>query len=197
MSNEVLKAVKEGDAVLEKRTIDIPKGVEVILLGKNHIRVKAKKTTLERKFERITTQITIDEKENKIEIFDFFVKRHTRALVGTIAAHIVNMIKGVQKPFVYKLKIIYSHFPITVKVVGNEVEYTGLYGQRDRKRVPILGADTKVKVSGEDIEVSGPDLEAVSQTAASIEQSTRLRGKRSKDNRIFQDGIYVYERNRN
>ena len=195
--SEVLKAVKEGNAVLERRTIEIPKGVEVTLLGKNHIQVKAKKNILERKFERVSTQIEINKKENKVEIFDYFVKRRSRALVGTISAHIVNMIKGVQKPYLYKLKIIYSHFPITVKVIGSEVEYTGLYGQRDKKRIPILGADTKVKVVGEDIEVSGSDLEAVSQTAASIEQSTRLRGKRAKDNRIFQDGIYVFERNRN
>lgn len=194
MSKEVLKPVKEGNAVLEKRIISIPKGIEVKLLGKNHIQVKAKKYKLERKFERVSTQIAINEKEKKIEIFDFFVKRHTRALVGTISSHIINMIKGVHKPYMYKLKIIYSHFPITVKVVGKEVEYTGLYGQRDRKRVPILGEDTKVKISGEDIEVSGPDLEAVSQTAASLEQSTRLRGKRSKDNRIFQDGIYLFEK---
>ena len=195
MSEEVFKSVKTGNAVLEKRSIEIPKGVEVKLLGKNHIQVKHKKTTLERKFERVPTQIVV--KEDHVEVFDYFVKRKSRALVGTITAHIVNMIKGVQNPYMYKLKIIYSHFPITVKVVGKEVEYTGLYGQRDRKRIPIIGADTKVKVAGEDIEVSGPDLEAVSQTAASIEQSTRLRGKRAKDIRIFQDGIYTYERNKN
>lgn len=192
----VFRAIKEGNSVLEKRTIEIPKGIEVSLIGKNHIKIKGKKGTLERHFERVTAQIDINKKDNKVEVFDYFTNRKSKAIVGTISSHIVNMIKGVQKPYVYKLKIIYSHFPISVKVIGKEVEYTGLYGQKDKKRIPILGV-TKVKVAGQDIVVEGIDIEHVSQTAASIEQSTRLRGKHSKDSRIFQDGIYVYERHRN
>jgi len=39
--------------------------------------------------------------------------------------------------------------------------------------------------------VQGIDLEDVSQTAANIEQATRVKRK---DPRIFLDGLYVYER---
>ena len=49
----------------------------------------------------------------------------------------------------------------------------------------------KVEVKGKDIIVSGINLEDVSQTAANIEQATRLTGR---DRRIFYDGIYVYEK---
>jgi large subunit ribosomal protein L6 len=49
-----------------------------------------------------------------------------------------------------------------------------------------------VKIEPEDIIVEGVNLEDVSQTAANIEQATRIRRK---DPRVFLDGIYVYEKN--
>ena len=49
-----------------------------------------------------------------------------------------------------------------------------------------------MKIEPEDIIVEGVNLEDVSQTAANIEQATRVRNK---DPRVFLDGIYVYERN--
>ena len=52
--------------------------------------------------------------------------------------------------------------------------------------------DVKVKVQGEDIIVEGLNLENVSQTAANIEQATKVKNK---DPRVFLDGIYVFERN--
>lgn len=184
---------KAGTPALERRYIEVPDNVEVSLIGDKHIRVKGPKGTLERKFERVPTQITVA--DGKVEVFDYFVNRQTKALVGTITSHIRNMMLGVTRGYIAKLKIIYSHFPITVKVIGKEVEYTGLYGMRAKKRIPILGTATKVEVKGEDIICEGTSIEEVTQTAASIEQATRLRGKRAKDPRIFQDGIYVYEKN--
>lgn len=192
----IIKPVKESDPVVEKRTVAVPKGIEVTLLDTSHIKIKGPKGTLERKFEQVSTQISYDKKNNKIEIFDYFVNRKQKAIVGTITAHIINMIRGVQTPFVYKLKIIYSHFPISVKVIGKEIEYTGMYGTKGKKRVPILGEGTKANVSGDTITIEGIDIEKVSQTAARLEQSTRLRGKYAKDVRIFQDGIYIFESNR-
>ena len=46
-------------------------------------------------------------------------------------------------------------------------------------------------IEGDDIIISGPNLEDVSQTAANIELSTRVKNK---DQRVFLDGIYVYSR---
>ena len=101
------------------------------------------------------------------------------------------MITGVTKGYQYKLKIVFSHFPITVKVQGKFVLIENFTGERKARRIKILG-DTKVKVEPDDIVVEGLNLEEVSQTAANIEQATRVRGK---DPRVFLDGLYVYERN--
>jgi len=54
----------------------------------------------------------------------------------------------------------------------------------------IVG-DVKVIVDKEDVIVKGLDIEAVAQTAANIEQATRIKRK---DPRVFLDGIYVYSK---
>jgi len=46
----------------------------------------------------------------------------------------------------------------------------------------------RVDVKGEDISVEGIDLKSVSQTAANIQDSTKIK---KKDLRVFLDGIYV------
>jgi large subunit ribosomal protein L6 len=100
------------------------------------------------------------------------------------------MITGVKKGFTYKLKIVFSHFPISVKVQGNTVLIENFTGERNPRRAKIVG-DAKVKVVGDDVIVQGINLEDVSQTAANIEQATKVRRK---DPRVFLDGIYLYEK---
>ena len=63
-------------------------------------------------------------------------------------------------------------------------------GEQQPRIAKILpGID--VKVEGDDIIVSGADIETVGQTAANIQQSTHIRNK---DLRKFLDGIYVYKK---
>ena len=49
----------------------------------------------------------------------------------------------------------------------------------------------KVEIKGDEVVVSGIDKEAVGQTAANIEQTTRIRGY---DPKVFQDGIYPVDK---
>jgi large subunit ribosomal protein L6 len=48
-----------------------------------------------------------------------------------------------------------------------------------------------VKAAGDEVIIQGISLQDVSQTAANIEQSTKIKDK---DQRVFLDGIYVFER---
>ena len=72
-------------------------------------------------------------------------------------------------------------------VKGPEFVIENFLGEKHPRRAKILG-DTKVEVSGDQVILKGTDIEKVSQTAANIEQATRIRGF---DPRIFQDGIYI------
>ena len=170
------------------RIIQVPEGVAINLEGKK-VTVKGAKGTLERDFSFVP--ISINAEGNTVRVWAEWPRKKEAALVGTIHSHIQNMISGVQKGFTYKIKIVFSHFPISVKVQGKTVLIENFTGERRARKAKIIG-DVKVKVEAEDVVVQGLNLEDVSQTAANIEQGTKVKRK---DPRIFLDGLYVFERN--
>jgi len=170
------------------KTIQVPDNVDVTMDGKK-ISFKGAKGSLTRDFS--FAPVAIEGEGKNIRVWAKWPRKKEAALVGTIYSHIQNMITGVTKGYSYKLKIVFSHFPISVKVQDKTVLIENFTGERRPRRVKTLG-DVKVKVEAEDIIVEGVNLEDVSQTAANIEQATRVRRK---DPRVFLDGIYVYERN--
>jgi len=170
------------------KTIQVPDGVEVSLAGKK-VTVKGEKGVLTRDFSY--APISIDTNGQTVRVWANWPRKKEASLVGTIHSHIQNMISGIQKGFSYKLKIVFSHFPISVKVQGKTVLIENFTGERRARKAKILG-DVQVKVQSEDIVVQGVNLEDVSQTASNIEQATKVKRK---DPRVFLDGIFVYARN--
>ena len=170
------------------KTIKVPDDVTLSLVGKT-ISVKGVKGSLTRDFS--FAPIAIEGEGKTVRISAKWPRKKEAALVGTIYSHIQNMITGVTKGYQYKLKIVFSHFPISVKVQDKSVLIENFTGERRPRKIKIIGS-VKVKIEPDDIIVEGANLEEVSQTAANIEQSTRVRNK---DPRVFLDGIYVFERN--
>ena len=74
---------------------------------------------------------------------------------------IKNMIKGSTSGFTYKLKIVFAHFPISVKIKGQEIFIENFFGERSARTSKIIGSDTKVTVEGEDVVITGPNIENV------------------------------------
>ncbi|RDI72446.1 50S ribosomal protein L6 [Halopelagius longus] len=114
----------------------------------------------------------------------------TNATVGTFESHVTNMLHGVTEGWEYKMEVFYAHFPMQVNVEGSEVVIENFLGEKSPRRAKIRGA-TEVQVDGEEITLSGPSKEDVGQTAADIEQLTRVKDK---DQRVFQDGVYITEK---
>merc|ERR1740136_325217 len=112
---------------------------------------------------------------SNIRVDLWFANRKQLACVRTICSHIENMIVGVTQGFLYKMRFVYSHFPINVDVKGNHVEIRNFLGEKRVRK----------------IELSGNDIALVSLTAARIQQGTNIRYK---DLRKFLDGIYVSEK---
>jgi large subunit ribosomal protein L6 len=110
-------------------------------------------------------------------------------MLGTAAAHIRNMIRGVTKGYRYNLRTVYAHFPVTVKVdeKARALKVENFTGEKTPRSAQILDG-VKVVVKGDDITVEGIDIKAVSQTAANIQNSTKIK---KKDLRVFLDGIYI------
>ncbi len=172
--------------IIEEK-IEIPENVEITLVG-NEIIVKGPKGELRRALSY--PGVSIEKKDSYILVYSSTLRKRQRAMVGTFAAHIRNMIKGVTEGFEYKLKVVYSHFPISVKVKGKEVVIENFLGEKTPRKTKIFG-NCEVIVKGNEIIVKGINKEEVGQTAANIEQATRIKDK---DPRVFQDGIYLVER---
>jgi len=170
-----------------REEVEIPEEVEVTVEG-NTVKVKGPKGELQRELKYPGVKILVE--NGKVAVFKEFPRKKDIAIARTFKAHIANMIKGVTEGFTYKLKVLYSHFPMTVKVQGNEVVIENFLGEKNPRRAEILPGVT-VKVMGQEIIVEGIDREAVGQTAANIEQATRIN---KWDRRVFQDGIYIVEK---
>jgi large subunit ribosomal protein L6 len=167
-------------------TIQVPDDVQLMIDGRR-VTAKGVKGMLMRDFSHEPVQLEIEGKT--VKIWAAWPRKKESALVGTIRSHIQNMITGVTKGFTYKLKIVFSHFPISTKVKEKTFLIENFTGERSPRKAKIIGS-VQVKIDGEDIIVQGINLEEVSQTAANIEQSTKVKRK---DPRIFLDGLYVFE----
>nr|WP_321497524.1 50S ribosomal protein L6 [uncultured Methanolobus sp.] len=170
-----------------KKTIAIPEGVTVTMQGKL-LSVTGPKGKIERDF--WYPDVKVEVTGSAIIVDSTVMKKTQKAMVGTFASHINNMVKGVTEGFEYRMKVVYSHFPMQLKVEGNKLVINNFLGEKKPRTAKILG-DTKVKASADEVIVTGFNKEDVGQTAANIEQTTRI--KRF-DPRVFQDGIYTVEK---
>ena len=162
-----------------------PEGITAELSNKT-LTVKGPKGEVKREI-IIAKEISFKVEGNKLIVSSELDKRIIKAQVGTTIAHAKNMAKGVNKGYEYKMKVIYSHFPVTVKVEGDKIIVNNFLGERVPRISTIVG-DAKVDVKKQDITINGIDLEQVSQTAGNLEQTCRIVGY---DKKVFQDGIYI------
>lgn len=169
-------------------TLEIPDGISVSL-EERVISVKGKLGTIKKDFTKLPAFLTIE--NNIVKIEPYGTRRKDFAISKTAQSIINNMIKGVQNGYKYRMKIVFAHFPITVKIKDGKVHVENFFGERKARISNIVGDSTKVAIEGDDLVITGPHLEHVSQTAANIELSTRVKNK---DQRVFLDGVYVYSR---
>ena len=164
--------------------IEIPEGIEA-KLEEDTLFIKGSEGENKRKLN--LRNIIFEIKDKKIIIGNKKATKSDKKRINTIAAHIKNMIKGVQEKFVYTLKAVFSHFPITIEISGDEVIIKNFLGEKVPRKCSIpKGAE--VKVDKNTVTVSSYDKEVAGQAAANLERVTKIR---SKDRRIFQDGIYI------
>ncbi|MDI9609908.1 MAG: 50S ribosomal protein L6 [Archaeoglobaceae archaeon] len=172
--------------------VKIPEGVEVAIEGDPIAGYKliAKgplgENTLLLKFR----DVFIERSGDGIRVYTPVAKAKYKAVVGTYTAHINNLIKGVKEGFEYKLKVFYAHFPVKLRVSGNEVIIENFLGETTPRKAKIVGR-AKVEIKGQEITVKGVDIEECGQTAANLERATKIRDK---DRRVFQDGIYIVKK---
>jgi len=174
-------------ATIVENNVEIPDGV-TLSLEERKVSVSGERGQVVKDFGH--ARLDLEHAGSTLRVSVVNPRKKEAALVNTIAAHIRNMIKGVTEGYTYKLKIVFVHFPMTVRVQGRTLVIQNFIGERQDRYAKLAG-DVKVSIQGEDVIVEGVDVEEVAQTAANIQQACKIR---KKDLRKFLDGIYVYSK---
>jgi large subunit ribosomal protein L6 len=167
--------------------VNVPEGVDVSLKGKR-VTVAGERGEVVRDFGHARVKLGLN--EDGLRVWAVNPRKKEASLVNTVATHVGNMIKGVTDGFKYKMKIVFVHFPMTVRAENGKVHIHNFLGERKPREAKIAGR-VEVSIQGDDIIIEGVDIEEVGQTAANIQRATKIRRK---DLRKFLDGIYVYEK---
>nr|CAG4641204.1 EOG090X0DNU [Eulimnadia texana] len=179
--------------ILVSQSVEVPEGVEVKVKARR-VYVKGPRGTLVRDFKHLALDMEMASK-NELKVNKWFGKKKEIAAVRTVCSHVQNMIRGVTKGFEYKMRTVYAHFPINcvTSEKNTVVEIRNFLGEKFIRKVNMMPGVTVVNSTAQKDEliIQGNDLEAVSQSAAFIQQSVKVKNK---DIRKFLDGIYVSEK---
>ncbi|KZO98036.1 ribosomal protein L6 [Calocera viscosa TUFC12733] len=182
--------------VLSTEELTIPEGVTVDIKSRL-ITVVGPRGTLKKNVRHINMDIVLVKttKANRVILQVWQGARKHVACLRTVRSLIENMITGVTKGFLYKMRAVYAHFPINTIIAEDSraVEIRNFLGEKTVRHVAMLDGVTiaESKAQKDELILQGNDIENVSQSAASIQGSCRVRNK---DIRKFLDGIYVSEK---
>ena len=168
--------------------ISLPDGLNANLEG-SVVTLSKDGNSLSREFKH--NRVSVRESNDGLQVYCNLPRRSEKAIAGTWAAHLRNMVKGMEDGFEYRLKAVFSHFPMTLKVEGNKFTITNMLGEKVPRVAKLPWSPTEVEVKIEnktDVIVTGADREKVGQTAANIERACKVK---KRDPRVFQDGIYI------
>ncbi|KAL2122536.1 hypothetical protein VTJ04DRAFT_2991 [Mycothermus thermophilus] len=180
-----------------EETIVVPENVKVSTKSRI-VTVEGPRGKLVKDLSHIAVNFSVL-KKNVIGLEIHHGSRKNVAALRTVRTIINNMIIGVTKGFKYKMRYVYAHFPINVNIEKNketglwEVEIRNFIGEKKVRNVTMQpGVEVEIsKAQKDELILFGNSIEAVSQSAADIQQSCKVRNK---DIRKFLDGIYVSEK---
>jgi large subunit ribosomal protein L6 len=172
---------------MPQQVVELPLGVTATLVGRT-LSVKGKLGEAKKHFDKVDVNLSVE--GSKVSISPFSLKKKDNVIVNTVVSLVNNMITGVSKGYTYRLKVVYAHFPISVKTKGDEIHIENFVGERSPRVAKIVGT-CKVTIEDDDIIVKGVSVEDVGQTTANVELATKIKRK---DQRIFLDGVYTYQK---
>ena len=167
--------------------VEIPENVKAVLKS-SMLTVEGPLGKTYKNFRKIPVDIEIN--DNMVLLKAQGTRNSSYAIMNTARSIIRNLLEGVVDGYTIKMKVVFSHFPINVKIDGKRVLIENFQGER-APRVTKIWGETKVVPKGDDVIITGHVLTDVSQTAAEIENGSRVKNK---DHRVFLDGIYKFEK---
>ena len=170
-----------------KEILEIPEGINVTM-KKHMIQFQGPLGKTFKSFRKIPVNIEIN--DGKLTLKSQGTRKRDYSILHTARSLIRNICEGLIEGYTIKMKVVYAHFPITVKVKDKTILIENFQGERAPRTTTIVG-NTKIVPKGEDVILTGEVWTDITQTAANIELKTKVKNK---DHRVFLDGIYVYEK---
>ena len=170
-----------------QETIDIPEGIN-ITVNKHMMGFQGPLGKTFKSFRKIPVNVEVA--DGKVTLKALGTRKRDYSILHTARSLIRNICEGLTEGYTIKMKVVYAHFPITVKVDGKTILIENFQGERAPRKTFVVG-NTKVIPKGEDVVLTGEVWTDVTQTAANIELKTKVKNK---DHRVFLDGIYIYEK---
>jgi len=165
-------------------SIEIPEGVSCNINGKIlNCTNNANSLALQLPIPKIRALI----KEGRITLSVQKGNKNHWKLIKSYISHIKNLFSGLAKKYICTLEVCFVHFPITLKADPGVLMINNFLGEKAPRKAVIL-PDVFVEIKGQKITLSSSRKESVGQTAANFEIATKVR---SRDRRIFQDGIFI------
>ncbi|KAK0737638.1 ribosomal protein L6, alpha-beta domain-containing protein [Apiosordaria backusii] len=166
-----------------EETIEVPENVKISIKSRL-VTVEGPRGKLTKDLGHIAVSFSVI-KKGIVGLEMHHGNRKNVAALRTVRTLINNMIIGVTKGFKYKMRYVYAHFPINVNLdvnseTGNhEVEIRNFIGEKLVRRVVMQpGVEVEAsKAQKDELILQGNSLEAVSQSAADIQQICRVRNK--------------------
>ncbi|GHP04838.1 60S ribosomal protein L9 [Pycnococcus provasolii] len=177
-------------SIHNKRSFEIPEGVTVTVKARV-VNVKGPRGELTTDFKHIQADVYVADNEFTVELWNG--KGKQLAVVRSIVSHTQNMITGVTKGFRYKMRFVYSHFPINLNITKEQIELRNYLGEKRVRIIKFPAGITCVRDPGvkDQIVLEGNSLPDVGRVSALIHQACLAR---KKDIRKFLDGVYVTEK---
>ncbi|KEI39804.1 uncharacterized protein L969DRAFT_86392 [Mixia osmundae IAM 14324] len=182
--------------IFKEESFAVPEGVTVIIKARA-ISVTGPRGKLEKHVKHIDLDMKVvkSKKGAIVKLAVWHGGRKHVACLRTVRSLIENMITGVTKGFLYKMRAVYAHFPINIIINddGKSVEIRNFLGEKLARHVQMGEGVTisESKAQKDEVLIEGNDIMSVSQSAASIHGACLVRNK---DIRKFLDGVYVSER---
>jgi large subunit ribosomal protein L6 len=170
-------------------TVDIPEKVTVSL-KKSMLEVSGPLGKTFKSFKKIPISLEVNDKAVSLKTKGSRKKEY--AILNTAKSIIETLCEGVIDGYTIKMKVVYAHFPVTVKVQDKQVLIENFQGERAPRIARIFG-QTKVAAKGDEVVLTGPVWTEVTQSAAEIAQKTKIKNK---DHRVFLDGIYIFTKSK-
>ncbi len=167
--------------------LEIPEGIN-ITMKKHMIQFQGPLGKTFKSFKKIPVDIELS--DGKLTLKAQGTRKRDYSILHTARSLIRNIFEGLIEGYTIKMKVVYAHFPITVKVKEKTILIENFQGERAPRTTTIVG-NTKIIPKGDEVILTGEVWTDITQTAANIVQKTKVKNK---VHRVFLDRIYVYEK---